>query len=191
MQQVAEAIAYAHRQNVVHRDLKPGNILLDDTGRPRVTDFGLAKRLDIDNGLTITGQVMGTPSYMPPEQASGRTAEIGPSADIYSLGAILYGLVSGRPPFQAATVAETLRQVTEQEPLSPRQLNTAVPKDLATICLKCLRKARRSAMPPLCNLPMTWGAGWRASQSRRDPWGRVKESGCGANVVQHWRRPLH
>ncbi len=104
---VAEAIEYAHRRGVIHRDLKPGNILLDRDGNPRVTDFGLAKKLESDSGLTGSGQVMGTPSYMPPEQARGNRSEVGTAADVYALGATLYALLTGRPPFQAATAVET------------------------------------------------------------------------------------
>ncbi len=102
MRKVAEAISYAHGRNVIHRDLKPANVLLDQSGEPRVTDFGLARRMDSDSGMTKTGAVMGTPSYMPPEQAAGKTSEVGPWSDVYSLGAILYCLLTGRPPFQAA-----------------------------------------------------------------------------------------
>jgi WD40 repeat protein len=140
VRQVAESVQFAHEHGVIHRDLKPGNILLDETGWPRVTDFGLAKRIEGDSGLTATGQVMGTPSYMPPEQAGGRTRAVGPAADVYAMGAVLYSLVTGRPPFQAASAIDTLLQVMEQEPVPVRQLNAAVPKDLETICLKCLEK---------------------------------------------------
>ena len=111
MVQVAEAIEYAHQQGVIHRDLKPANILLDAKGNPRVTDFGLAKKLQADSGLTGSGQIMGTPSYMPPEQAGGKRGEVGPAADVYALGATLYCLLTGRPPFQAATPMDTLIQV--------------------------------------------------------------------------------
>jgi len=140
MQRVSEAIAYAHRHGVIHRDLKPANILIDSGGEPKVTDFGLAKKTDRDSGLTGTGQILGTPGYMPPEQASGETDRIGPAADIYSLGAILYALLTGRPPFQAATAIDTLVAVLEQEPVAPRQLNPTLDSDLETVCLKCLEK---------------------------------------------------
>ena len=138
---VAEAVEYAHRQGVIHRDIKPSNILIDSKGRPRVTDFGLAKRVDSGNDLTATGQVLGTPSYMPPEQAAGQIKAVGPAADVYALGALLYATLTGRPPFQAATSLETLQQVIEREPVPLRQLNAAVPRDLETIVLKCLEKS--------------------------------------------------
>jgi serine/threonine-protein kinase len=107
---------------------------------PRVVDFGLAKQIETESGLTFTGQVLGTPSFMSPEQAAGKTTQVGPSADVYALGAVLYALLTGRPPFSAATVTETLRQVQHDEPVRPRQLNSALPRDLETICLKCLAK---------------------------------------------------
>jgi formylglycine-generating enzyme required for sulfatase activity/predicted Ser/Thr protein kinase len=137
---VSEAVQYAHDKGVIHRDLKPGNILLDKVGRPRVTDFGLAKLTGSGSDLTGTGQILGTPSYMPPEQASGKIDQIGPLADVYSLGAILYCLLTGRPPFQAASPLETLFQVQLQEPVRLRQLNSQVPLDLETITHKCLEK---------------------------------------------------
>ncbi|MEQ9408218.1 MAG: serine/threonine-protein kinase [Fuerstiella sp.] len=140
VQKTAEAIQYAHDNGVIHRDLKPANVLIDQSGQPKVTDFGLARRLDGDSNLTGTGQVLGTPAYMPPEQAEGQSDEIGPLADVYSLGAILYCLITGRPPFQAAGPVETLRHVLEKEVVAPRHLNPDIPKDLDTICLKCLQK---------------------------------------------------
>jgi WD40 repeat protein/tRNA A-37 threonylcarbamoyl transferase component Bud32 len=143
VKQVAESVHYAHERGVIHRDLKPANVLLDLQGRPRITDFGLAKTIQNDRGLTATGQVMGTPSYMPPEQASGQTEHIGPPADVYALGAILYCLLTGRPPFQAASPMDTLLQVLELEPVPPRQFNLSVPRDLETIALKCLQKESR------------------------------------------------
>ena len=138
---VAEAVEYAHRLGVIHRDIKPSNILIDSKGRPRVTDFGLAKRVDGGSDLTATGQILGTPSYMPPEQAGGQVRAAGPAADVYAMGATLYAAVTGRPPFQSATPLETLKQVIELEPVPLRQLNAAVPRDLETIVLKCLEKS--------------------------------------------------
>ncbi|MFM8286816.1 MAG: protein kinase domain-containing protein [Planctomycetaceae bacterium] len=140
LRKLAEAIAYAHRRGVVHRDLKPANVLLDAQGEPRVTDFGLARKLEQTGELTRSNAVMGTPSYMPPEQASGKSAGVGPEADIYSLGAVLYCLLTGRPPFQAANPLDTLLQVIEGGPVSPRLLNPAIDEDLNAICLKCLEK---------------------------------------------------
>lgn len=142
---VAEAVQYAHDKGVIHRDLKPGNILLDQTGKPRVSDFGLAKLTESGSDLTGTGQILGTPSYMPPEQAAAHVSAVGRLSDVYSLGAILYCLLTGRPPFQAASPLETLLQVQNQDPVAPRQFNSAIPLDLNTISLKCLEKdpARR------------------------------------------------
>jgi WD40 repeat protein/tRNA A-37 threonylcarbamoyl transferase component Bud32 len=140
VKKVADAVAYAHAQGVIHRDLKPSNVLLDSAGEPRVTDFGLAKCEETASVLTHTGQVLGTPSFMPPEQAEGKVAQVGPAADVYSLGATLYCLLTGRPPFQAASTLDTLKQVVEQPSVPPQQINSAVDRDLDTICLKCLEK---------------------------------------------------
>ncbi len=137
---IAEAIEYAHSKGVIHRDLKPANVLLDKQGVPKVTDFGLAKNMESESGLTRTGSVKGTPSYMPPEQAGGANEQVGPRSDVYSLGAMLYCLLTGRPPFQAANPLDTLLQVMTTEPVPPRQLNPQIPKDLETICVKCLQK---------------------------------------------------
>jgi WD40 repeat protein len=137
---IAEAIHYAHQHGVLHRDLKPANILMETADSPRVTDFGLAKVIEDESGLTLSTATLGTPAYMAPEQAAGRIREVSTAADIYSLGAILYELLTGRPPFQAANALETMRLVVEQEPTRPRVLNSAVAADLETICLKCLEK---------------------------------------------------
>ncbi|HYH64342.1 MAG TPA: serine/threonine-protein kinase, partial [Urbifossiella sp.] len=148
MREAAEAVAFSRARGIVHRDLKPGNVLLDAAGRAVVTDFGLAKRTDLgDADVTLAGQVMGTPNYMPPEQAQGRGAEVGPPADVYALGATLYALLTGRPPFQAATPLETLRQVVELDPVPPRAVNPAVPRDLDTVCMTCLRKEPANRYP--------------------------------------------
>jgi WD40 repeat protein/tetratricopeptide (TPR) repeat protein/tRNA A-37 threonylcarbamoyl transferase component Bud32 len=140
LEALARAVQYAHEQGIVHRDLKPANVLLTSAGAPKITDFGLAKRLDTDSGQTHTGQVMGTPSYMAPEQAAGDVRAIRPAADVHALGAILYELLTGRPPFRGASVLETLEQVRGQEPLAPSQLQPKTPRDLDTICMRCLRK---------------------------------------------------
>jgi predicted Ser/Thr protein kinase len=143
VEQVARAIAYAHSRGVIHRDLKPANILVDRQNQPQVTDFGLAKRVQGDSDLTASGKPIGTPSYMSPEQAAGRLQEISERSDVYSLGATLYALLVGRPPFQADNPLDTLVQVREQEPVSLRQLNPKLPRDLETVCAKCLEKDPR------------------------------------------------
>jgi len=137
---VARAVDHLHRQGIIHRDLKPSNILLDPDGRPYVTDFGLAKVFAAGADGTATGVIAGTPSYMAPEQASGRRTQLGPAADVYSLGAILYELLTGRPPFQAESPLDTLMLVLGGDPELPRKLNARIPRGLELICLKCLAK---------------------------------------------------
>ena len=142
IEQLALAIHFAHENGIVHRDLTPGNILLTEDGTLKVSDFGLARRIEEGQGLTQTGAVVGTPCYMAPEQALG-SKEIGPAADIYSLGAILYELLTGRPPFVGDVTLEVLRQVVDCEPVSPRTIQPKVDRDLEAVCLKCLEKEQR------------------------------------------------
>jgi predicted Ser/Thr protein kinase len=165
---VAEAVQFAHDKGIIHRDLKPDNVLIDHHGRPRVTDFGLAKRLEGGPGLTLSGQILGTPAYMAPEQARGDAAALGAAADVYGLGGILYFLLTGQPPFTGDHMGEVLYQLMASAPVPPRQLNPAVPPELEAVCLKCLEKdpgrrypsaaavaqAVRVAAPP-CSLSAT------------------------------------
>lgn len=137
---LARGVVEAHRLGIIHRDLKPGNVLLAGDGTPKITDFGLAKSLTMDSGLTATDAIMGSPGYMAPEQAEGHAKQVGPLADVYALGAILYELLTGRPPFRAATVLETLEQVKITEPVPPSRLVPGLPRDVETIALKCLQK---------------------------------------------------
>ncbi len=150
---VAEAIHYAHEKGILHRDLKPSNVLIDTNDQPRVTDFGLAKRLREaslaapESAVTLSGQVVGSPGYLPPEQAGARQGRISRRSDVYGLGAILYHLLTGHPPFRGESLTDVLHQVLNAEPVAPRLLNSSIPRDLETICLKCLEKepARRYA----------------------------------------------
>ncbi len=137
---VARAVDHAHRQGFVHRDLKPANVLLDSHGAPQVTDFGLAKCVSDDSSQTQSGTLVGTPSYMAPEQAAGRTQDVTPRTDVYGLGAILYELLTSRPPFRGETLMDTVVQVLERQPEPPCQVRRGVPRDLERICLKCLEK---------------------------------------------------
>jgi WD40 repeat protein len=139
-EKLARAVHYAHERGIVHRDIKPGNILLTADGEPKLTDFGLAKQVRVERGQTQTGTVLGTPSYMAPEQALGKSRDVGPTADVYALGAILYEMLTGRPPFRAETPLDTLMQVASEEPVPLSRLQPRLPQDLQTICMTCLQK---------------------------------------------------
>jgi WD40 repeat protein/HEAT repeat protein len=177
LSKICEAVHFAHQRGILHRDLKPSNILLDGDGTPYVTDFGLAKKVDAPSELTQSGALVGTPSYMPPEQARGQK-RVTTAADVYSLGAILYEILTGRPPFRAATVLDTVLQVIEKEPVHPRAVNPAADRDLSVIALKCLSKdpARRypsaaaladdldrwaNGEPILARPAPAWEKGWK------------------------------
>src|SRR5438477_12707780 len=137
---VARTVHYAHEHGILHRDIKPGNILLDAKGEAHLTDFGLARLVETESSVTRTMEVLGTPSYMAPEQAVGNNAGVTNATDVYGLGAVLYQLLTGHPPFAAGTTYETVRLVLDTEPRQPRLWNRKIDRDLATICLKCLDK---------------------------------------------------
>src|SRR5213594_1098401 len=140
MAKVARTVHYAHEHGILHRDIKPGNILLDANGEPHLTDFGLARLVESESSVTHTLEVMGTPSYMAPEQAMGNNAAVTKVTDVYGLGAVLYQLLTGHPPFAGGTTYETIRLLLNTDPLQPRLLNPKIDRDLSTICLKCLEK---------------------------------------------------
>jgi serine/threonine protein kinase/WD40 repeat protein len=166
---VSEALDYAHGCGILHRDLKPSNVLVDRAGQPHVTDFGLAKRLTDDSQITLTGQVFGSPGYIAPERASPGKVDAGRTGDIYSLGAILYYLLTGRAPFVAESVEATLAQVLTAEILSPRKLNPSLPADLETICLKCLEREPARRYPTAADLADELGRFLRGDPIRARP----------------------
>src|SRR6478752_8522333 len=137
---VARIVHYAHEHGILHRDIKPGNILLDKNGEPHLTDFGLARLVEAESTVTGTLEVLGTPSYMAPEQAAGETTKLGKATDVYGLGAVLYQLLTGQPPFAGGTTYETIKLLLDTEPRPPRSLNSKIDRELSTICLKCLEK---------------------------------------------------
>src|SRR5262252_9532931 len=137
---VARTVHYAHEHGILHRDIKPGNILLDQNGEPHLTDFGLARLAEAESTVTATLDVLGTPSYMSPEQAAGEHTKVSKATDVYGLGAVLYQLLTGQPPFAGGTTYETIRLLRDTEPRQPRLLNPKVDRDLSTICVKCLEK---------------------------------------------------
>src|SRR5216110_2860358 len=149
---VARTIHYAHEHGILHRDIKPGNILLDQKGEPHLTDFGLARLVETESTVTRTMEVLGTPSYMAPEQAVGNNAQLTSATDVYGLGAVFYQLLTGHPPFAGGTTYETIRLVLESEPRKPRLWNPKVDRDLATICLKCLEKDPKKRYPAAAGL---------------------------------------
>jgi serine/threonine-protein kinase len=170
---LAEAVQVAHQSGIVHRDLKPSNVLLTADGTPKISDFGLARRLESGPGLTLSGIPLGTPSYMAPEQARGQTHAMGPALDVYALGAILYELLTGRPPFRGETAEATIHEVITRDPVPPTRLNSKVPRDLDTICLKCLHKEpgrRYASAAALADDLRRFGEG-RPIQARPVGWG--------------------
>ncbi len=145
--QAAEVMDYIHSRGIIHRDIKPSNLILDKNGKVWITDFGVAKLLSNSKGITASGALLGTPSYMSPEQVSGKSYELGPACDIYSLGAVLYTLLTSKPPILGGSPYETIQKVLYATPKPPHYFNKRVPKDLEAICLKCLEKSAKRRYP--------------------------------------------
>lgn len=177
VRKLALAVAYAHQRGIIHRDLKPANILLDIKGEPRITDFGLAKLNEGEGGFTATGDIVGTPSYMTPEQAAGRINEVKETADVYALGAILYACTTGRPPFQAKSPTDTILAVLEAEATLPSSLNRETPAELESIILRCLEKKPEDRYPSATALAQDlerYLLGEPVEARRTDTWQRVR-----------------
>jgi serine/threonine protein kinase len=213
LEQVAAAIHHAHQHGIIHRDLKPANVLLQNPKSemhnpksetnhphavsdfgfrisdflPKVTDFGLAKRLDVTDGQTQTGDLLGTPSYMAPEQAAGQLKEIGPAADVYALGAILYELLTGRPPFKGATLADTLDLVRQAEPVPPRQLSRSARATWKPSASSVCTRNPRNATPAPRPWPRIWGDSGTASRSWRGRSAGASGCGAGRGATRSWR----
>jgi hypothetical protein len=184
VEQLARGVQAAHDKGVIHRDLKPANVLFTEDATPKIADFGLARKME-EAGHTATGAVLGTPSYMAPEQATGNKQEVGPAADVYALGAILYELLTSRPPFQAATALDTLRQVVGEEPVPVRRLRPEVARDLETVCLKCLEKrpGRRYATAAALAEDLRRFLAGEPVLARRQPWWRRRRPRRTAVIV--------
>jgi serine/threonine protein kinase len=175
LQTVAEAVHYAHEHGILHRDLKPSNVILDAEDQPHITDFGLAKRMSGDTEATLSAQTLGSPNYMPPEQAATDRARISRRSDVYALGAMLYHTLTGRPPFVGGTLAETSSAVLNTEPVRPRLLNPAVPADLETICLKFLEKESTRRYRTARELADELGRWWRGEPVHARPISRAEK----------------
>jgi serine/threonine-protein kinase len=184
LEKITRAVQFAHASGILHRDIKPSNILIDESGEARLTDFGLAKQTDSAESLTRTGVVLGTPTYMSPEQASGRMGEIGPASDIYSLGSVLYHALTGRPPFTAKSTMDVLLQVLEQDPPNPRLIDPKIDRDLEMIVVRCLQK------PPELRYASAQALADDLAAYRNDEPISAR-SGQFAQIVARWFRETH
>jgi serine/threonine-protein kinase len=184
LEKITRAVQFAHASGILHRDIKPSNILIDESGEARLTDFGLAKQTDSAESLTRTGVVLGTPTYMSPEQASGRMGEIGPASDIYSLGSVLYHALTGRPPFTAKSTMDVLLQVLEQDPPNPRLIDPKIDRDLEMIVVRCLQK------PPELRYASAHALADDLAAYRNDEPISAR-SGQFAQIVARWFRETH